>query len=196
MANFHNITHDDMRNGEGLRVVLWLSGCSHHCKECQNPITWDPNIGLPLTDWEMAEFWEWLDKSWTQGATFSGGDPLHPVNRAFVGQTMEHIKDTRPDKDIWVYTGYELKHSSEGFYFEDENGETFFYAGLQYIDVLVDGMFDCDVRKADILSGKKVLWCGSSNQRIIDIRESLERKNIVQRIYNQDGSYELMEVKA
>ena len=180
MVNYHNITHDDMLNGDGLRVVLWLSGCTHHCKECQNPITWDPNVGAPLTEWEMAEFWSWLDKPWTQGATFSGGDPLHPANRNFVGQTMKYIKDNKPGKDIWVYTGYELQFSeSRGFYLEDENGETFEYPELEYIDVLVDGRFECEVRKADIKAGKQTLWRGSSNQRVIDVKASLEKRCVV-----------------
>ena len=68
---YHNITHDDMKNGDGLRVVLWVAGCEHHCKECQNPITWDPDGGIPFTTWDEAEFWDWLSKPWTKGATFA-----------------------------------------------------------------------------------------------------------------------------
>ena len=77
---YHNITKDDMLNGDGLRVVLWVAGCNHCCRECQNPITWDPNGGLPFTEAEEAEIFTELDKDYIGGITFSGGDPLHPSN--------------------------------------------------------------------------------------------------------------------
>lgn len=177
--NIHNITHDDMKNGDGLRVVLWVAGCSHHCKECQNPQTWDPNGGIPFTQWEESELFEWLDKPWTQGITFSGGDPLHEANRNYIGQLIDKIVKTRPNKDIWLYTGYKLVESREGFVLEDGNGNQFSYPQLKYIDVLVDGRFECDIRKHDIASGRKVLWRGSSNQRIIDVKKTLEKGKIV-----------------
>ena len=75
---YHNITKDDMLNGDGLRVVLWVAGCSHHCKGCQNPITWDPDGGIPFDEAAKQEIFEQLDKDYISGITFSGGDPLHP----------------------------------------------------------------------------------------------------------------------
>lgn len=182
-VNYHNITHDDMLNGDGLRVVLWLAGCSHHCKGCQNPCTWDPNGGLPLTQWEEAEFWDWLAKPWTQGATFSGGDPLHEKNRNYVHSMMKHIKTSEiyAGKDIWVYTGYTLEIENGAFIFSDADGKTFAYRGLKYIDVLVDGRFDEGVRTADTLAGRKVLWRGSSNQRVIDVQASLKAGKIIEK---------------
>lgn len=182
--NFHNITHDDMLNGDGLRVVLWVSGCEHHCKDCQNLCTWNPDDGIPLTAWEESEFWNWLDKPWTQGATFSGGDPLHPANRSYIASMMKRVKERYGDKkDIWCYTGYVLQHNeAEGFYLENSiTGESFDFPGLQYIDVLVDGRFDCNVRNADIISKRKVLWRGSSNQRLVDIQASLRENRIILR---------------
>jgi anaerobic ribonucleoside-triphosphate reductase activating protein len=171
-----------MLNGEGLRVVLWVAGCSHHCKECQNPCTWDPNGGIPFTQWEEAEFFEWLAKPWTQGATFSGGDPLHPANRNCIGKMMQFIKENYQGKDIWCYTGYRLEHSeSEGFYLEDADGSRFQFPFLKYIDVLVDGRFECKVREADIAADRKVYWRGSSNQRIIDVQASLQNGKIITR---------------
>ena len=77
---YHNITKDDMLNGDGLRVVLWVAGCGHHCKGCQNPITWDPNGGIPFDDAAKAEIFEQLDKDYISGITFSGGDPLYEAN--------------------------------------------------------------------------------------------------------------------
>ena len=78
---YHNITKDDMLNGDGLRVVLWLAGCEHHCKNCQNPVTWDPDGGLPFDEAAKAEIYEELDKEYVSGITFSGGDPLLLRNR-------------------------------------------------------------------------------------------------------------------
>ena len=77
---YHNITKEDMLNGEGLRSVLWLAGCTHHCKNCQNPITWDINGGIPFDEAARQELFESLDKDYISGITFSGGDPLHPQN--------------------------------------------------------------------------------------------------------------------
>ena len=173
--NIHNITHDDMLNGEGLRVVLWVAGCEHHCAECQNPITWDEKSGIPFTQWEESEFWTWLKKPWTQGATFSGGDPLHPHNRDYIGVMATKIKEEFPEKDIWVYTGYELVYDElhNEYKFRNQHGDTFFLPWLDKIDVLVDGRFEAEVRKNDIKTNKHVLWRGSSNQRIIDIKETL-----------------------
>ena len=79
--HYHNITTDDMLNGDGLRTVLWVAGCNHKCKGCHNPITWDINGGLVFDDIAKAELFEKLNKPWISGITFSGGDPLHPNNR-------------------------------------------------------------------------------------------------------------------
>ena len=112
---YHNITKDDMLNGDGLRVVLWLAGCAHCCKECHNPITWDPDGGLPFDDDARKEIFDQLDKPYISGITFSGGDPLHSANRLDVRSLMEEIKKKYPDKTIWMYTGdsWELKIGGE-----------------------------------------------------------------------------------
>ena len=102
---YHNITKDDMLNGDGLRVVLWVAGCGHHCKGCQNPITWDPNGGIPFDDAAKAEIFEQLDKDYISGITFSGGDPLYEANRADVTALAKEIKERYPKKDIWVVDG-------------------------------------------------------------------------------------------
>ena len=153
---YHNITKDDMLNGDGLRVVLWVAGCSHHCKGCQNPITWDPNGGLPFDDAAKQEIFEQLEKPYISGITFSGGDPLHSANRVEVRNLMAEIKQKYPDKTIWLYTG-------------DSWENILHYAAMQYIDVLVDGEFQVD--KKDV----KLLWKGSSNQRVIDVQASLKQ---------------------
>jgi len=160
----HNITHDDMLNGDGIRVVLWCSGCEHHCKGCQNPITWNPDEGIEMTTKELEEIHNELTKTYVSGITFSGGDPLHPNNRHQVQLIEEYIRKTFPDKTIWIYTGYE---------WEDilQNQELVNVVGLA--DVLVDGKFD--QYKLD----KQYHWAGSTNQRVIDVQESLQKGMVV-----------------
>lgn len=151
---YHNITKDDMLNGDGLRVVLWVAGCSHCCKECHNPITWDPNGGLPFDEAAKQEIYEQLDKSYISGITFSGGDPLHAANRLDVTNLMAEIREKYPSKTIWLYTGDTWENIRN-------------YPLMKYVDVLVDGEFKID------LKGTKLLWKGSSNQRVIEVQASL-----------------------
>ena len=90
---YHNITHDDMLNGQGLRVVLWVSGCNHRCDECQNPITWDVNNGVEFDEDAEKELLDDLKKNYVEGVTFSGGDPLHTQNRDEITRLAKKIKD-------------------------------------------------------------------------------------------------------
>lgn len=153
---YHNITKDDMLNGDGLRVVLWVAGCAHCCKECQNPITWDPDGGLPFDDEAKKEIFDQLDKPYIDGITFSGGDPLHSANRLDVRGLMKEIKQKYPNKTIWLYTG-------------DTWEDVMHYPIMKYVDVLVDGEFMIDLKDT------KLLWKGSSNQRVIDVQASLKQ---------------------
>ena len=150
---YHNITKDDMRNGPGLRAVLWVSGCEHHCPGCQNPVTWDPDDGLIFDGSAHEELMELLERDYISGLTLSGGDPLFPGNREEVCALCKEVKTRFPDKDIWLYTGY---------VYEDISG----LEVMQYIDVVVDGRYEED--KRDVL----LHWKGSSNQRVIDVPAS------------------------
>lgn len=145
-----------MLNGDGLRVVLWVAGCSHCCKECQNPITWDPNGGLLFDEEAKKELFEALDKPYISGITFSGGDPLHSANRLDVRNLMEEIKEKFPNKTIWLYTG-------------DSWENIVHYPLLHYVDVLVDGEFKVEQKDNNLL------WKGSKNQRVIDVQKSLKQ---------------------
>lgn len=187
MMHYHNITHDDMLNGTGLRVVLWVAGCSHQCKNCHNPITWNPDGGIPYTEWDDAELFEWLSKPWTEGITFSGGDPLFPSNREEIGKIARKVRKLYPNKNIWLYTGYSLKEDKDGFVFVDKNNDSFSLDWLDCIDVLVDGPFLCNQREEDIQEKRKVLWRGSSNQRVINIPASLQEGKVVE--YEEYGKY-------
>ncbi|MBR5780417.1 MAG: anaerobic ribonucleoside-triphosphate reductase activating protein [Bacteroidales bacterium] len=153
--NYHNITTDDMLNGDGLRVVLWVAGCEHHCKGCQNPLTWDPDGGLFFDLNAYLEIVHELNKPHISGITFSGGDPLHPVNRTDVMFVAKEIKKVFPTKTIWLYTGYEWEDICN-------------LPGIENIDVIVDGKFKQEL--ADVTYP----WAGSTNQRIIDVKKSLE----------------------
>ena len=152
---YHNITHDDMLNGDGLRVVLWVAGCEHCCKGCQNPMTWDAEGGLPFDDAAKQEIFEQLDKDYISGLTFSGGDPLFPSNRVDVRTLAQEVKEKYPDKTIWLYTGYLWE-------------QVMHYPVMQYVDVVVDGEFEQDKFDANLR------WKGSSNQRVIDVQKTLK----------------------
>lgn len=157
---YHNITKDDMLNGDGLRVVLWVAGCSHGCKECQNPITWDVCGGIPFDESAKQEIFSELSKPYVSGITFSGGDPLHTQNRGEIGQLIEEIHREFPQKTMWLYTGYRWE--------EIEN-----LPYIKELDVLVDGRFE--VEKKD----QKLRWKGSSNQRVIDVKKTVETGNVM-----------------
>ncbi len=157
---YHNITHDDMLNGDGLRTVLWVSGCTHHCPNCQNPITWDINGGLPFDDGAERELFEELAKGYISGLTFSGGDPLHPENRAEVTRIAKKFKDKYPNKTIWLYTGFLWEQISN-------------LDVVRYLDVVIDGKF------MEELKDNQLPWKGSSNQRTIDVKATLEKGEVV-----------------
>lgn len=167
--NYHNVTTNDMLNGDGLRVVLWVAGCEHKCRGCQNPLTHDPEGGLEFDAKAKKEIFQELKKKHIAGLTFSGGDPLHPNNRAKVFCLAKEVKGIYPKKSIWLYTGYLW----EGL-MEDPKMK----AVLKYIDVLVDGRFVEE--KKDV----NYPWAGSTNQRVIDVQDSLKEGKVILHVSN------------
>jgi len=163
---YHNITKDDILNGDGLRVVLWVAGCSHCCKGCQNPLTWDPNGGVPFDDKTKKEIFEQLELSYIDGITFSGGDPLQANNITEVTEFAKEIREKYPDKTIWLYSG-----DSWEFIRREEI--------VKYLDVLVDGEFQAENLE------KNLKWRGSSNQRVIEVQKSLKTGDIVLHVEEQ-----------
>lgn len=161
--NYHNITHDDMLNGEGIRVVLWLSGCEHRCKGCQNPLTWNPDGGIDFDVKAREEIFTALKQKHISGITFSGGDPLHHANRGKVFCLLKDIKQQFPSKTIWIYTGYT---------WEEIQSNKFLPHIVKYADVLVDGRFN------EKLADMNYHWAGSTNQRVIDIQETLKKGTV------------------
>ncbi len=157
---YHNITKDDMLNGDGLRVVLWVSGCTHCCKECHNPITWDPNSGILFDEAAKMEIFAELEKDPISGVTFSGGAPLHINNTFEITELAKEMKEKYPGKTIWLYTGSvweEIQHLDI----------------VKYIDILVDGEFELEKFDANLH------WKGSVNQRVIDVPETIRTSKIV-----------------
>lgn len=171
----HNITHDDMLNGIGLRVVLWVAGCEHHCPGCQNSFTWEPDCGQLFTEWEEGEIWEQLNNPYIRGITFSGGDPLFYSNREEIGKLAKKIKEVKPEKDIWLYTGYELNISNFGekYFINIKTGESFSIDWVDCLDVIVDRPFEQETRQKDLENKTGIYWAGSSNQRVIDVKASI-----------------------
>ncbi len=159
--NYHDIKKCDMLNGDGLRVVLFVSGCGHHCLGCQNPETWDTKSGILFNDSAKEEIFTELNKDYVSGLTLSGGDPLNDSNLDDILKLVREVKAKFPERTIWVYTGYtyeELYADDAGPDFEKRQEI------LAYCDVLVDGRFDKE--KLDV----GYPFAGSINQRIIHLK--------------------------
>lgn len=160
--NYHPpIRNCDVANGSGLRVSLFVSGCTNQCPGCFNPETWSFTSGEPFDEKAEKEIIGYLSQPYIKGLSLLGGDPMHPANQKELLPFVQKIRELFPEKDIWCWTGYlfdSLKETSEL---------------LRYIDVLVDGPFLID---------RKDLRCffrGSTNQRIIDVKASLDADRVV-----------------
>lgn len=151
---YHNITTDDMLNGEGLRVVLWVAGCAHHCPGCQNPITWEERGGLLFDETAKAELFHELSHDYIHGITYSGGDPLYPANRQEIAALAKEIRRRFPDKSQWLYTGYTWEELMQMEVTDI----------LESVNVVVEGRYV--EAKRDV----NLPWRGSQNQRVIRLR--------------------------
>lgn len=178
--NYLKIEHEDVCNGTGLRVVLWLSGCSHHCYNCQNPQTWNPDSGIPFDESAKQEIFNELSKDYISGITFSGGDPLHENNLDEVLKLVQEIRNSFPEKTIWLYTGYNFDLLNSKY---NEYKYTPFAANadewltrweiISNVDVFVDGEY------IDEQKDLSLKFRGSKNQRVIDIKQSLAQNKLV-----------------
>ena len=172
--NYHNITYPDMNNGDGLRVVLWLSGCSHHCYNCQNPQTWDVNSGIPFDESAKEELFRELGKDYISGLTLSGGDPLHEANLDGVLDLVNEIRLSFPNKSIWIYSGYQWSEIfNDGVYLTKNCYGWKRREIVRQCTVMVDG------RYIDSQRNPSKKWAGSNNQHVIDIQQSLQKGEIV-----------------
>lgn len=168
--NYGEIKKTDIANGEGVRVSLFVSGCTHRCKGCFNAETWDFNFGKPFTEETENEIIEAMSHSYISGFSLLGGEPFEVSNQKALLPLLKKLKRQFPRKNIWCYTGYLfdkelLSPSRARCELTDEL--------LSYIDVLVDGEFKEEQKDISLP------YRGSSNQRIIDVKESLTQGQIV-----------------
>ncbi len=167
--NYADIKQYDVANGPGVRVSVFVSGCTHHCKECFNPETWDFQYGEPFTEETAALVLEYLEPEYIKGLTLLGGEPFEHVNQQGLLPLVRAVRQRYPQKDIWCFTGYDFDKDILGrMVLEWEETREF----LSFIDVLVDGEFMID--KKDL----GLAFKGSSNQRTILVQESLKNDRI------------------
>ena len=153
----------DLKNGAGIRISIWVTGCEHHCKGCQNPETWDENEGEDFDKYKDFVF-EQLSSKDIQGVTLTGGDPLYPGNRADILSFLKECSEKFPEKDVWMWTGYAYEYLIM---------YTVCREILGHIDVLVDGPYIEEQRDVDLH------WRGSGNQRVIAVNHSLKSGKVV-----------------
>lgn len=158
----------DIANGEGIRVSLFVSGCRHHCKGCFNEIAWNFKYGKEFTEETINEIIKDLDHDYVEGLSLLGGEPLEPENQKELADLVEKVKEKYPNKNIWCYTGFDFEKDIV----PECEKSNITKKLISNIDVVVDGKFD--ETKID----KKLRFRGSSNQRIIDVPETLKNKHI------------------
>lgn len=156
--NYAALKKFDIANGPGVRVSLFVSGCRHHCKNCFNREAWDFNFGKPFTEETEEEILAELDREYITGLSLLGGEPFEPENRAALTELLKKVKERNSQKQIWCYTGFEFEMLTDPTALKM----------LSLIDVLVDGKFVEELKSPDLI------FRGSSNQRILDVKKSLE----------------------
>ena len=169
--NCCGIYYCDTANGVGIRTSLYVSGCTHHCKGCFNPDTWDFNFGKLFTTDLANEIINSLKRDYVQGLTILGGEPWEVVNQKVLRPFIERIREECPGKTIWTYSGYKFEELLDPDNQRCHSTDTL--PMLKMTDILVDGEF-IEARK-----NLKLRFRGSDNQRIIKVQESLEKGEVV-----------------
>ncbi|MDE7162123.1 MAG: anaerobic ribonucleoside-triphosphate reductase activating protein, partial [Anaeroplasmataceae bacterium] len=165
--NYATIKKYDIANGLGVRVSLFVSGCTHHCKNCFNAVAWDFNYGNAFTKEVEDEIIAALKQPMISGLTLLGGEPMEPENQRGLFSFLKRVKSSVPEKTIWCYSGYVFEELLNGKAHIDITNEI-----LEMIDVLVDGKF------VEELKDITLKFRGSSNQRVIDLKTTLATKQI------------------
>lgn len=168
--NYANIKYDDIANGPGVRTSLFVSGCTHGCKGCFNEVAWDFKYGKTFSPEVIEEILESLRPDYISGLTILGGEPMEKVNQKGILPLISEFKNRYPDKSLWIYSGYTFDSDLRpgGRAYCDETDKI-----LSFCDVIVDGKF------VESLYDITLRFRGSSNQRIIDVAKSLEKKRVV-----------------
>lgn len=168
--NYGEIKKYDIANGEGVRVSLFVSGCTHHCKGCFNYETWDFTYGKPFTKDTENEILTALDHSYINGLSLLGGEPFEPQNQKALLPFLQEVRARFPEKNIWCYTGYTLDEDL----LQDSKARCEYTDDmLKLIDVIVDGEFKEDLKDISLA------FRGSANQRIIDVKATLSQGKVV-----------------
>ncbi len=168
--NYADIKRIDVANGPGIRVSLFVSGCTHHCKGCFNAETWDFNYGELFTEKQVEEIISYLEPDHIRGLSLLGGEPFEYSNQQGLLPLMRRFKEAYPNKDVWCYTGYLFDEDivKDMMVKWPETREL-----IKYIDIIVDGKFEQELKDLNLI------FRGSSNQRIIDVQKSLETNDII-----------------
>ena len=151
----------DIANGPGVRVSIFMQGCVFHCKNCFNPETWDFNLGVGFTDDTIKHVLELCDNDYIKGLSILGGEPMHPKNIEGTTKLAKAFKEKFPNKSLWAWSGFLFDRD-----LKDKEV-------LNYLDVLVDGQY------VDELHDPTLKWRGSSNQRVINVKESLKKNKVI-----------------
>ncbi len=179
--NYADIKYPDIQDGEGIRVAIYVSGCHFHCKECHNPEAWDFNYGKKFTNETIEYIMNLLKKSYVNGLSLLGGEPLEPSNQEGLLPLVKRVKEELPEKTIWCWTGYNFDTDVlEKMYHQSEVTKEL----LNYIDIIVDGQFELDNKLADLA------FRGSTNQRKIDVQESLKQGKMITLKFGDEHRYE------
>ena len=168
--NYAEIKTCDVANGTGVRVSLFVSGCTHHCEGCFNKEAWDFDFGKPFTEKVIDDIIGYMKPDYIKGITLLGGEPLEQINQQGLLPLLRKIDHIYPEKNIWCFTGYDFEKDVIGRMMKEWDETKEF---MSYIDVLVDGKFMID--KKDL----NLVFKGSSNQRTIMVQESLAKGKIV-----------------
>ena len=168
--NYAEIKNCDIANGPGVRISLFVSGCTHHCKGCFNEVAWDFDYGKPFTQQTIGQILEMLRPGYIRGLTLLGGEPFEPQNQGPIVELLRQIKEKMPEKSIWAFSGYLFDRDILSGRLGDWSVTQEY---LSYLDVLVDGPF------VEAKKNLSLRFRGSENQRIIDVPASLAQGKIV-----------------
>ncbi len=168
--NYAEIKNCDIANGIGVRISLFVSGCTHHCKGCFNEVAWDFDYGTPFTQETIDKILDMMRPSYIRGLTLLGGEPFEPQNQGPIVELLRQIKEKMPEKSIWAFSGYLFDRDILSGRLGDWKVTQEY---LSYLDVLVDGPF------VEAKKNLSLRFRGSENQRIIDVPASLAQGKIV-----------------
>ncbi len=170
--NYATIKWTDIANGEGVRISLFVSGCTHYCKNCFNQVAWDFNYGEPFDKVVQEKIFAEMKSGYIAGLSLLGGEPLEPQNQAALYPFLKEFKEKYPNKTVWLYTGY-VYDEQTGELKETHKNTSVTKQLLALCDVIVDGAY------VEELKDIRLKFRGSSNQRVIDVKKTMQEKKCV-----------------